>query len=108
MNNYNTLLYLYSTDPPTSFTLVLAQTENSCFTDLIWAPHITDRTITSYSVYRDSLHITTVPSTTTRYTDNQINVTMYSVVATSCAGSVTTGIMSAKLGKGLEHQTSYE
>ena len=88
--------------------MVLSQQDNSCFTDLIWAPHISDRSITSYSVYRDSLHITTVSSNITRYTDNQINVNTYSVVAISCAGSVTVEIMSAKLGKGLEHQVSYE
>ena len=60
---------------------------------MTWSPPVSDRPITSYSVYRDNMPITTVSSTTTQYTDSdQIDVTtvhMYYVVAISCAGDTT-------------------
>ena len=100
MSNYNILLYLYSTDPPSSLVVFLSQPENSCSTVLTWSLPVSDRPITSYSVFRDSMNIATVPSTTTQYTDSdQIDVTtvhMYYVVAISCAGDTTSNTVSSE------------
>ena len=98
-----TLLYL---DPPFSPVVVsISQpsNNNSCSNTLIsWSTPSSDRSITSYSVYRDDTLIYTVPNTTNQYTDNtQLNISTvyeYSVVAVSCAGNSTAGVKSASIG----------
>ena len=63
----------------------------------MWSPPDSDRPITSYSVFRDSLNIATVSSTTTQYTDSDVTtVYMYYVVAISCAGDTTSNTVSSE------------
>ena len=77
---------------------MLSQPNTSCSTVLMWSTPISDRPITSYSVYRGS-SIANLTNTTTQYTDSdQINVTAvhtYSVVASSCAGDNTSNVVSS-------------
>ena len=78
---------------------MLSQPNTSCSTVLMWSTPISDRPITSYSVYRDGSSIANLTNTTTQYTDSdQINVTAvhtYSVVASSCAGDNSSNVVSS-------------
>ena len=86
------LLYL---DPPSPPVVTLSQTDNSCSHTLIsWSTPSSDRSVTSYSVYRDGVSVYNGPDN--QYTDNtQLNINTvyeYSVVAISCAGNSTAGV----------------
>ena len=82
--------------------LVIPQTDPNCSNTLIsWSTPSSDRSITSYSVYRDGVSIYNGPNTTNQFTDNtQLNINTvyeYSVVAISCAGTSTAGVKSISL-----------
>ena len=64
----------------------------------MWSPPPdSDRPITSYSVFRDSINIAAVSSTITQYTDSDVTtVHMYYVVAISCAGNTTSNTVSSE------------
>ena len=88
-------------DPPSSPVVTLSQTDNSCSNTLIsWSTPSSDRSVTSYSVYRDGVSV--YNGTDNQYSDNtQLNINTvyeYSVVAISCAGNSTAGVMSVSLG----------
>ena len=92
--------FLFHLDPPSSPVVTLSQTENSCSNTLIsWSTPSSDRSVTSYSVYRDGTLIYNGPDN--QYTDNtQLNINTvyeYSVVAISCAGNSTAGVMSVSI-----------
>ena len=93
------LLYL---DPPSPPLVTLSQTDISCSNTLIsWSTPSSDRSITSYSVYRDGVSIYNGPNTINQFTDNtQLNINTvyeYSVVAISCAGTSTAGVKSISI-----------
>ena len=98
------LLYVYSIVlAPSSPLVTLSQTDISCSNTLIsWSTPSSDRSITSYSVYRDDTLIYTGPNTTNQSTDNtQLSISTvyeYSVVAVSCAGTSTVGVKSVNIG----------
>ena len=80
---------------PSSPNVTLSQPDISCSTILTWSPPISERPITSYSMYRDNISIADVLNTT-EYTDSNVTgVYMYSVVAISCAGNTTSNIVSS-------------
>ena len=82
--------------PPSSFVVTLSQPDISCSTILTWSLPVSERPITSYSVYRDSISIANVSGTTTEYTDSDVTgVYKYSVVAISCAGNFTSNTVSS-------------
>ena len=86
---------------PSSPLVTLSQTDISCSNTLIsWPTPSSDRSITSYSVYRDGTFLSN--STTNQYTDNtQLNISTvyeYSVVAVSCAGISTAGVKIVSIG----------
>ena len=92
-----------SLDPPSSPLVTLSQTDISCSNTLIsWSTPSSDRSITSYSVYRDGVSIYNGPNTTNQFTDNtQLNINTvyeYSVVAISCVGNSTAGVKSINIG----------
>ena len=77
--------------------MVLTQTENSCSTVLTGSIPVSDKPITSYSVFRDNINIATVSSNTTQYTDSDVTtVYMYYIVAISCAGDTTSDTVSSE------------
>ena len=89
---------------PSSPLVTLPQTDVNCSNTLIsWSTPSSDRSITSYSVYRDDTLIYTGPNTTNQYTDNtQLNISTvyeYSVVAVSCAGTSTAGVNNISIGR---------
>ena len=83
-------------DPPSSLVVTLSQpNSNNCYNTLIsWSTPSSDRSVTSYSVYRNNTLI--YNGTDNQYTDNtQLNINTvyeYSVVAISCAGNSTAGV----------------
>ena len=86
---------------PSSPVVTLSQTDNSCSNTLIsWSTPSNDRSVTSYSVYRDNTLIYNGPDN--QYTDNtQLNINTvyeYSVVAISCAGNSTAGVNTISIG----------
>ena len=88
---------------PSSPLVTLSQTDISCSNTLIsWSTPSSDRSITSYSVYRDGVSIYNGPNTTNQFTHNtQLNINTvyeYSVVAISCAGNSTAGIKNISIG----------
>ena len=88
-------------EPPSSPVVTLSQTDNSCSNTLIsWSTPSSDRSVTSYSVYRDGVSVYNGPNN--QYTDNtQLNINTvyeYSIVAISCAGSSTAGVIRVSLG----------
>ena len=92
------LLYL---DPPSSPVVTLSQTDNSCSNTLIsWSTPSSDRSVASYSVYRDNILIYNGPNTetidNTRLNTNRVY--KYSVVAISCAGHSTAGVNTIRIG----------
>ena len=92
------LLYL---DPPSPPVVTLSHTDNSCSNTLIsWSTPSSDRSVTSYSVYRDNTLI--YNGSDNQYTDNtQLNINTvyeYSVVAISCAGISTAGVNTTSIG----------
>ena len=94
---------LINLDPPSSLVVTLSQTNNCSSNTLIsWSTPSSDRSITSLFVYRDGTLIYNALNTTNQYTDNtQLNINTvyeYSVVAISCAGSSTAGVMSVSIG----------
>ena len=98
----NLFVYISILDPPSSPIVTLSQTDISCSNTLIsWSTPSSDRSITSYSVYRDDTLIYTGPNTTNQSTDNtQLSVSTvyeYSVVAVSCAGTSTAGVKSVSI-----------
>ena len=81
--------------------VTLSQTDISCSNTLIsWSTPSSNRSITSYSVYRDNTFLTN--TTTNQFTDNtQLNINTvyeYSVVAISCVGTSTAGVKSISIG----------
>ena len=69
----------------------------------MWFTPSSDRSITSYSVYRDGDSISNISHTSTDYTDSDrigINtVYTYSVIAISCAGTSTSvDVNSTRIG----------
>ena len=93
------LLYL---GPPSTPVVALSQTDNSCSNiKICWPTPSSDRSITSYSVYRNNTLI--YNGTDNQCTDNtQLNINTvyeYSVVAISCAGNSTAGVMSVTGGE---------
>ena len=94
---------LFYLDPPSSPLVTLSQTDISCSNTLIsWSTPSSDRSITSYSVYRDSILIYNGLDTTNQFTDNtQLSINTvyeYSVVAINCAGNSTAGVNSISIG----------
>ena len=88
---------------PSSPGVTLSQTDISCSNTLIsWSTPSSNRSITSYSVYRDGVSIYNGLNTTNQFTDNtQLSINTvyeYSVVAISCAGTSTAGVKSISIG----------
>ena len=86
---------------PSSPVVTLSQTDNSCSNTLIsWSTPSSDRSITSYSVYRDGVSVYNGPVNQT-IDNTQLNISTvyeYSVVAISCAGNSTAGVKSIRIG----------
>ena len=89
-------------DPPSSSVVTLSQpNSNNCSSTLIsWSTPSSDRSVTSYSVYRDGVSVYNGPDN--QYTDNtQLNINTvykYSVVAISCAGNSIPGVNTVSIG----------
>ena len=95
------MFILFYLDSPSSPVVTLSQTDNSCSNTLIsWSTPSSDRSVTSYSVYRNNTLIYNGPDN--QHTDNtQLNINTvyeYSVVAISCAGNSTAGVNTIRIG----------